>query len=102
MAKERAKPPPDADDRPLTDEMLGLMRPASEVMPDIVAAHARGELQRNEPRRFRGPQKKARKVQTNLRLDADVVRHFKDGGRGWQTRLNDALRKAVFGHKAAS
>jgi len=102
MAKKLPKPPPDVDDLPLIDEMLDQMRPASEVLPDIVAAHTRGELQRNEPRRFRGPQKDATKVQTTLRLDADVVGHFKETGRGWQTRLNDALREAVFGHKEAS
>ena len=102
MVKKLSKPPPDVDDLPLTDEMLGQMRPASEVLPDIVAAHARRELQRNKPRRFRGPQKDHTKVQTTIRLDADVVGHFKQSGKGWQTRLNDALREVVFGHKETS
>ncbi len=31
----------------------------------------------------------------NLRLDADVVDAFRAGGSGWQTRMNDALRKAA-------
>lgn len=31
----------------------------------------------------------------NLRLDADVIDAFRAGGAGWQTRMNDALRKAV-------
>ena len=30
-----------------------------------------------------------------LRLDAEVVDRFKAGGKGWQTRMNDALRKAA-------
>ena len=30
-----------------------------------------------------------------LRLDADVVEHFRATGPGWQTRMNDALRRAV-------
>lgn len=30
-----------------------------------------------------------------LRLDADVIEAFKAGGQGWQTRINDALRKAA-------
>lgn len=102
MAKKLPKPPADVDDLPLSDEMLGQMRPASEVVPDIVAAHARGELQDNEPRRFRGAQRDAIKVQTTIRLDADVVGHFKRSGRGWQTRLNDTLRDAVFGSEDAS
>jgi uncharacterized protein (DUF4415 family) len=30
-----------------------------------------------------------------LRLDADVVEHFRATGPGWQTRINDALRRAA-------
>ncbi|CAI2936132.1 BrnA antitoxin family protein [Aminobacter niigataensis] len=30
-----------------------------------------------------------------LRLDADVLDKFRESGPGWQTRLNDALRKAA-------
>lgn len=35
------------------------------------------------------------KLAVKLRLDPDVVERFKQGGEGWQTRMNDALRKAV-------
>ena len=35
------------------------------------------------------------KVQTTLRLDPDVLDHFKADGPGWQGRINAALRKAV-------
>jgi uncharacterized protein (DUF4415 family) len=31
------------------------------------------------------------KIAVKLRLDQDVVEHFKSGGSGWQTRMNDAL-----------
>jgi uncharacterized protein (DUF4415 family) len=31
----------------------------------------------------------------NLRLDADVVDAFRAGGAGWQTRMNEVLRKAA-------
>lgn len=101
MAKKLPKPPPGIENESLPDEMLRQMRPASEVAPDIAEAYERGELQNNPPHRFRGPQKEPTKVQTTLRIDADVVRYFKEGGKGWQTRLNDALREAVFGHKEA-
>ena len=37
----------------------------------------------------------ARKRRITLMLDPDVVEHFKAGGRGWQTRINAALRKAL-------
>lgn len=35
------------------------------------------------------------KVSTTIRLSPDVVEHFKAGGRGWQTRINDALREWI-------
>ena len=43
----------------------------------------------------RGPQKAPTKVAVSLRLSPDVVKHFKDGGPGWQTRIDDALRKVA-------
>jgi uncharacterized protein (DUF4415 family) len=35
------------------------------------------------------------KQAVNLRLDPDVLEHFRRTGPGWQTRINDALRKAA-------
>jgi uncharacterized protein (DUF4415 family) len=35
------------------------------------------------------------KEQVTLRLDADVVMHFRRGGHGWQTRINETLRRAA-------
>ena len=46
------------------------------------------------PRR-RGPQKSPRKVPLSLRLSPEVVRHFRAKGRGWQTRIDEALKKIV-------
>ena len=77
----------DSDARELTDEDFARMRPATEVAPHIVEAY----------RRRRGKQKAPTKERLNIRLDADLVAHFRAMGRGWQTRLNEALRKAVFG-----
>jgi uncharacterized protein (DUF4415 family) len=31
----------------------------------------------------------------NLRLDPDVLAHFRATGPGWQSRINEALRKAA-------
>ncbi len=31
----------------------------------------------------------------SLRLDADVIAHYRAGGPGWQTRMNDELRRAA-------
>jgi uncharacterized protein (DUF4415 family) len=29
----------------------------------------------------------------SLRIDQDVLEHFREGGPGWQDRINEALRK---------
>ncbi len=35
------------------------------------------------------------KEQVSLRIDQDVLEHFREGGAGWQDRINEALRKAA-------
>ncbi|MBM4214283.1 MAG: BrnA antitoxin family protein [Gammaproteobacteria bacterium] len=35
------------------------------------------------------------KIQLTLRLDRQIVDFFRATGPGWQTRLNDSLRKLV-------
>lgn len=51
-------------------------------------------LQRAIETRGRKPDPNAKKLLT-LRLDPDVIEHFKATGEGWQTRMNEALRKAA-------
>lgn len=36
-----------------------------------------------------------RKVSIKLRLDPDIVEGYRATGKGWQTRMNDALRKSL-------
>ena len=48
-------------------------------------------------RRTRGKQQKPTKVLVSLRLERDVVERLRASGRGWQSRANDMLRKAVLG-----
>lgn len=43
----------------------------------------------------RPPLGPAAKRQVTLRLDPDVIDWFREGGPGWQGRINEALRKAV-------
>jgi len=62
----------DANNPPWSEEMLG---------PPVV-------------RRGRGPQKAPTKVLTTIRLDADVIAFFRAQGRGYQARINEALRRA--------
>jgi uncharacterized protein (DUF4415 family) len=74
------------DSPPLTDEMLRNMRPAAEVHPELVEDYLRrrGRPKAEEPKQL-----------VSLRLDADVVRAFREEGPGWQTRINETLSKAV-------
>ena len=67
------------------------MRPARDVLPKMVGAKAAADLLRPRGR----PRKEDPKAQVTLRLDAEVVRHFKSGGPGWQTRINAALKRAA-------
>ena len=76
---------PDAEE--LDDAWFASARPAELVDPDLV----------EHVRRGRGWQKAPTKEQVTIRLDADITAHFRAGGPGWQTRLNDTLRRAVFG-----
>ncbi len=63
----------DLDNPAWTEEMLG---------PPVI-------------KRGRGPQVTPTKVLTSIRLDADVLEFFKSQGEGYQSRINDALRKEV-------
>lgn len=42
--------------------------------------------------RGRGKQRAPTKVSTTVRFDPDVLDAFKSTGKGWQTRMNDALK----------
>lgn len=59
-----------------------------DAAPDMSRA-ARGIVARGRPK-LESP-----KRAVNLRLDADILARFKAGGRGWQSRMNAALRKAA-------
>ena len=50
---------------------------------------AKAKVQRGRPK---APETK---VSTTLRLDPEVIAHFKAEGPGWQSRINEALRKAA-------
>ena len=41
------------------------------------------------------PKGSGTKELVSLRLDRDILDHFRDGGPGWQTRINNALRAAL-------
>ncbi|RUW32277.1 MULTISPECIES: BrnA antitoxin family protein [unclassified Mesorhizobium] len=69
-----------------TEEDFGNSRPFTEVFPDLAESirRSRGRPALDNP-----------KKQVTLRLDSDVVARFRAGGPGWQSRINDILRKAA-------
>lgn len=78
----------DEDNPEWTEEDFKRARPAHEVLPPEV-------LEAFPKLKVRGPQKAPTKVPVSLRLSREVVDHFKAGGEGWQTRIDDALREIV-------
>jgi len=71
-----------SDIPPLTDEQLAAMKPLAEVLPQAVP----------------------NKVRITIRLDADIVKWFKDevqqaGGGSYQALLNMALRQYIESRK---
>jgi uncharacterized protein (DUF4415 family) len=43
----------------------------------------------------RGRPKGSNKEQVALRLDRDIIQYFKEGGAGWQSRINAALKELI-------
>ena len=82
----------DQDNPELTEEWFAKAKPASEVLApetyaELVAIKRRGRPKADET-----------KVFTAIRLDADLLHAFKATGKGWQTRVNAALRQFIAEH----
>jgi uncharacterized protein (DUF4415 family) len=78
--------------RELDSQWFAEAKPASEMVPPhiyaaLLAKRPRGRPTAEEP-----------KVATSIRLDADVLETFKATGKGWQTRVNAALRQYLDEH----
>ncbi len=86
----------DEDDSPeLTDEDFARMRPAKEVLPPaFLKALKEGRVGR--------PKAESPKQKVTIRLDADIVEQFRATGKGWQTRMNDALKDWLQEHPTNS
>ena len=68
--------------------MVRRLRPMDQETLDFIS-RARGRPPTDDP-----------KLAVSIRLDRDVVEHFKQAGPGWQSRVNAALRKqAKLGRK---
>ena len=75
----------DPDAPEATDEQIAQARPFRDVFPEFYEQiqRARGRPKIDKPKQV-----------VSIRLDADVVAKFKATGKGWQGRINEALRKA--------
>jgi uncharacterized protein (DUF4415 family) len=72
----------DPDAQPMTDKQLARLRPAREALSPVLYAALTRKTEADHPA-----------GSTRIRLDADVLEGLKATGKGWQTRMNDALRE---------
>lgn len=79
----------DEDNPEWTREDFAQARPASELPPEILAAFPR----------TRGAQKALKKIPVSIRLSQEVLDYYKSGGPGWQTRIDETLKKAIGGKR---
>ena len=88
---ESGKPlPPDWDEDDAPEWTEEMFRRAELRVGDRIVRPASGTLTR------RGrPKADQPKQQVTLRLDQAVLDGFRSAGPGWQSRINDALRKAL-------
>ena len=75
---------PDPENPEWTEEMFARSKGPDSLPPKMLAAF------KNRGGRPRGSNKQA----VSLRLDRDVITKFKATGPGWQSRINEALRRA--------
>ena len=80
----------DPDTFEWTTEEFAEAKPASEVLPrglyEAAVKRRRGQ---------RGPQKAPVKKAITLRIDPDILARYKATGPGWQSRMNEALRRSL-------
>jgi uncharacterized protein (DUF4415 family) len=72
-----------SDNPKLTDEQLSKAKPFAEALPELAASIRRG----------RGPNKAPTKKLVSLRLSGQVIDKYKAGGPGWQSRIDQDLRR---------
>ncbi|AEF99135.1 BrnA antitoxin family protein [Methylomonas methanica] len=88
----------DGEVRELTENDFNQMRSAGEVLTELFGTEQAAEMLKSKGGR---PRKESPKVFTGIRLDADVLDAFRSTGKGWQTRMNDALKEWLNDHSRA-
>ena len=77
---------PDLENPEWTAEDFRSARPLVDVLPKETASAVR------RYRGQRGPQRTPTKEHISVRVDRDIAAAYRATGRGWQTRMNEALR----------
>ncbi len=77
----------DPDAPEVTDEQMAEAKPFADAFPALA-----GNMQKNAGGR---PRSANPKVPVSIRLDQEVVAKFKATGPGWQSRMNEVLRREV-------
>ncbi len=98
MSASKKKPDPymtDEENPEWTDQMFADARPANEVLYEIFSKEVADEMLTKKPGR---PLGSGVKVAQNIRFDREVLEMFKATGKGWQTRMNEALRVYIKEH----
>jgi uncharacterized protein (DUF4415 family) len=72
-----------SDNPELTEEDFAKAKPFAEALPDLAASIRRG----------RGPNKAPTKQLVSLRLSGKVIEAYKAKGPGWQSRIDQDLRR---------
>jgi uncharacterized protein (DUF4415 family) len=86
MSRKLKEPVFDDDNPEWTKADFARARPPAEVLPPELLAQFKNT---------RGPQKSPTKVAVSIRLSPEVISHFKAKGPGWQSKIDDALRRIV-------
>lgn len=99
MATNKVHPTKTDNDNPeWTEEDFKRARPASKVLREIFPPGVAEAML--VPKKGR-PLGSGKKTSATMRLDNDILAAFRATGRGWQTRLNAALRDWLKEHSPA-
>lgn len=83
----KSDPIADADNPEWTKADFANAKPFAEAFPELAE-----KMRKNVGGR---PKSDNPKVPVSIRLDRDVLERFKATGPGWQSRINDALKRAT-------
>lgn len=96
MANRKPLTNDEGEVRELTKADFAAMRPAAEVLPEIFGKELAAELLAKKT--AGRPKAEDPKIYTGIRLDPDVRKAFESTGKGWQTRINAALKDWLKDH----